>query len=95
MCVCVSLCTTVVHNTAQNSSDNLLYSTGSHHSSDDVYWRGGEKLIGAYDEMIRYLDTVHNSVKWTAINTALSRSFPLTASMLQRPYVAMATNDAA
>jgi len=23
-CVCVSLCTTVVHNTAQNTSDNLL-----------------------------------------------------------------------
>jgi len=23
MCVCVSLCTTVVHNTAQNSSDNF------------------------------------------------------------------------
>jgi len=27
--VCVSLCTTVVHNTAQNSSDNLLFYTQS------------------------------------------------------------------
>jgi len=35
MCVCVSLCTTVVHNTAQNSSDNLpSYPPDNHHSSD-------------------------------------------------------------
>jgi len=40
--VCVSLCTTVVHNTAQNSSDNLpFYYPDKHHSSDDVYWKGG------------------------------------------------------
>jgi len=30
------------HNTAQNSSDNLLsYPPDNHHSSDDVYWMGG------------------------------------------------------
>jgi len=41
MCVCISLCTTAVHNTAQNSSDNLpSYPQGNHHSSD-IYWRGG------------------------------------------------------
>jgi len=35
--VCVSLSTTVVHNTAQNSSDNFLsYPPDNHHSSDDV-----------------------------------------------------------
>ena len=39
-CVCVSLCTTAVHNTAQNSSDNFRsYPPDNHPSSDDVYWR--------------------------------------------------------
>jgi len=34
--------TTVIHNTAQNSSDNLLsYPPDSHHCSDIVYWRAG------------------------------------------------------
>jgi len=33
---------TVVHNTAQNSSDNVpSYLPDNHHSSDDVYYRGG------------------------------------------------------
>ena len=41
-CVCASLCTTVVHNTALNSSDNVpSHSPDNHNSSDDVYWRGG------------------------------------------------------
>ena len=40
MCVCVSLCTTVVHNTAQNSSDNFPYPPDNHDSSDDVSWIG-------------------------------------------------------
>jgi len=36
------VCTTVVHNTAQNSSDNLpSYPPESHHCSDAVYWREG------------------------------------------------------
>jgi len=35
--VCVSLCTTIVHNTAQDSSDNFQsYPPGSHHSSDGL-----------------------------------------------------------
>jgi len=38
---CVSLCTTVVHNTTQNSSDDFLsYLPDNHHSSDDIYCRG-------------------------------------------------------
>jgi len=44
MRVCVSLCTTVIHSTAQNSSDNFpSYPPDNHHihSSDDVYWMGG------------------------------------------------------
>ena len=40
MCVRISLCTTVIHNTAQNSSDNLP--PDNHHCSDVVYEnRGG------------------------------------------------------
>jgi len=34
---------TVIHNTAQNGSDNLpSYPPDSHHSADTVYWTGGE-----------------------------------------------------
>ena len=41
MHVCVSLCTTVIDHTAQNSSDHLSsYPLDNHYSSDDVYWRG-------------------------------------------------------
>jgi len=41
VCVCVSLCTTVIHNTAENSSDDFpSYPPDNHHSLDDVYWRG-------------------------------------------------------
>ena len=41
--VCVSLCTTVIHNTAQNSSDNFpSYLPGSH---DDAYWTEGQRLF--------------------------------------------------
>jgi len=39
------LCTTVAHNTAQNSSDNFpSYPPDNHHSSDEVYWRGGAAM---------------------------------------------------
>jgi len=45
VCVCVSLCTIVVHNTAQNSSHNFLSYPPDNHHTDDVYWRGeGEWL---------------------------------------------------
>jgi len=41
MCIGLSLCTNVVHNTAQNSSDNFpSYPPENHHSSDDVLWKG-------------------------------------------------------
>jgi len=44
--VCVSLCTTVIHNTALSNSDYLpSYPPDKHHSSDDVYWRGGGKFL--------------------------------------------------
>ena len=44
--VCVSLCTTVVHNTAQSNSDYLpSYPPDKHQSSDAVYWRGGGPFV--------------------------------------------------
>jgi len=48
--MCISLCTTVVHNTAQSSSDYLpSYPPDKHQSSDAVYWRGGGSLDQLYD----------------------------------------------
>jgi len=46
-CVCVHI------NTALNSSDNFpSYHPDNHHSSDDVYWRGGERLQGQMHQEI-------------------------------------------
>ena len=46
VCVCISLCTTVVHNTTQNSSHNCpSYPPDNHHSLDDVYCRAGGTLM--------------------------------------------------
>jgi len=43
MCVCVTLCTTVVHNTAQSSSDYLpSYPPDKHQSLGAIDWRGGD-----------------------------------------------------
>ena len=57
--VCVSLCTKVVHNTAQSSSDYLpSYPSEKHQSSDAVYWRGG-----AYLECTEKLNTAYNRIK--------------------------------
>jgi len=40
--VCISLCTIVAHNTAQNSCDNLpSYPADNRHCSDAVYRAGG------------------------------------------------------
>jgi len=64
--VCVSLCTTVIHNTAQNSSDNFpSYPPDNHHSSDDVYWRGGgkENLQKCLLKLMRRKGRQH-SIKW-------------------------------
>jgi len=42
MCVCIALCTIVVHNIAQNRPDNFpSYRPDNHHYSDDVYLREG------------------------------------------------------
>ena len=43
MCECVTLCTTVVHNTAQSSSDYLpSYPPDKHQSLGAIDWRGGD-----------------------------------------------------
>jgi len=55
--VCVSVCTTVVHNAAQNSSDNFpSYHADSHRSSDDVCWgeREGGKVRKSLQESVRF-----------------------------------------
>ena len=39
--MCITPCTTKVHNTAQNSSYNLPSYLWENDRSDDVYWRGG------------------------------------------------------
>ena len=44
LCVCVSLCTTVIHNTSQNSGNFPSYHPDNHHSSDDIYYRGGGSM---------------------------------------------------
>jgi len=45
VCVCVSLCTTVIHNIAQNSSDYLpSYPPDKHQRSDAVCGREGGQL---------------------------------------------------
>jgi len=42
ICVCIALCTIVVHNIAQNRPDNFpSYPPDNHHCSDDVYLREG------------------------------------------------------
>jgi len=46
--VCISLCTIVAHNTAQNRPDNFpSYPPDNHHCSDDVYLREGEEWWGS------------------------------------------------
>ena len=51
MCVRVSLCTTVLHDIVQNSSNNFpSYPPDNHHNSAEVYWRaGGAKNISTQD----------------------------------------------
>jgi len=46
MCVCIALCTIVVHNNAQNRPDSVPpYPPDNHHCSNDVYLREGGVLI--------------------------------------------------
>jgi len=45
ICVCITLCTIVAHNIAQNRPDSFPpYPPDDHHSSDDVYLREGGEL---------------------------------------------------
>ena len=57
----ISWHSTAVHNTAQNSSDNLLsYHPDSHHCSDTVYWRG-EEAIGSTSVNVKPTQLIDNS----------------------------------
>jgi len=60
--VCISLCTTVAHNTAQNSSGNFpSHAPQDHHRSDDIYWRGGQthSVKGVTDNHFPWQDVSH------------------------------------
>ena len=77
LCVYVSLCTTVVHNTAQNSSDNLpSYPPDNHHCSDVVHWSGGQSVYKciAMHRIVRYAELpphrCHSELTVTSIATA-------------------------
>jgi len=61
--VWVSLCTTVVHNTAQNSSDNLAsYPPDNHHCSDVVRWRGGRVLEAMKPKLHHRLQRIQTGI---------------------------------
>jgi len=85
MCVCVSLCTTVVQNTALNSSDNLpSYPPDNHHSSDAVYWRGAGETLSNRPTTTRWSHPfpTDSSLGWqcwrngkTAVECTVSRMF--------------------
>jgi len=48
ICVCITLCTIVAHNIAQNRPDNFpSYPPDNHHCSNDVYLREGRKHANA------------------------------------------------
>ena len=65
VCVCVSLCTTVVHNAAQNSL--LSYHLDTHHSWDVVYWREG-RLASLCACVMWMIDSCHS------LSSSLSKS---------------------
>ena len=90
-CSCLWLCTTVLHNTAQNSSDNLpSYSPDNHHSSDvvalilikekldDVHSVSGQVL----DRAAESRETESSSRCW-GVSTPFCRTFqPVHASTM-------------
>ena len=43
--MCVSLCTTVVHNGTEQFDSLPSYPPDNYRSSDDVYWRGGGNAV--------------------------------------------------
>jgi len=95
--VCISLCTTVVHNTAQSSSDYLpSYPPDKHQSLDAVYWRGGElqlenKLNNVYGQSELKQNNLKQGVALTGRNhtgrRAVSAARPPTYSARRWPTV--------
>jgi len=53
ICVCIALCTIVVHNIAQNRADNFpSYPPDNHHCSDDVYLREAFNEVHSSDYLL-------------------------------------------
>jgi len=62
--MCISMCTTVIHNTAKNSFDNLpCYSPENHHCLDVVYWMGGDaNAVWTHNILLLYILQLTNSI---------------------------------
>jgi len=85
-CVCVSLYTTVIHNTAQNSSDYFLsWPANNRHSPDAVNCRGEDIWCMCYS-----LDDTYNSYATTDDNILL-RSWYCNKTNLHRTDCLLAT----
>ena len=53
--MCIWLCTIVLHNTAQNSSDNIpSYRPDNHHNSDVLYWMREGQLTWEVPHLCRF-----------------------------------------
>jgi len=79
------VCTTVVHNTSQNSSDNFpSYPSDNHHSSDDVYWREG-----GYLETFSTKNNFPKSREWHCEVGLTSQ----TCAVSRRPYICYKCSD--
>jgi len=65
ICVCIALCTIVVHNIAQNRPNSFPpYPPDNHHYSDDVYLReGGVATLICHKQLCRTVSTVWDTVK--------------------------------
>jgi len=78
MCVCISLCTTLTHNTAQNNSDNFpSYPPDSYHCSDDVYWMGGSWAVWE----IAFWQVCNTLLQMAQLNIASYKQSILTVSL--------------
>jgi len=90
--VCVSLYTTVEHNTAQSSSDYLpSYPLGKHQSSDAVFWTGMGFLLNIMKKIRHYKINKIMYYKVITINTSSSLTKPVNSTISKHllPYTAV------
>ena len=63
--ICTSLCTVVVHNAAQNRSNNLpSYPTDSHYCSDVVYWRSWKEVGVTVEDSYMHFASCGVQMRW-------------------------------